>query len=108
MSVRVRARLPKGDANGIANLEARLAKDPDLVIPCVVLLRADTIENHPHDSDDARVVKCTILAIETPGDKADAGVVDGLLRQTYSARTGKLALPFEEEDGREVGRGSAE
>lgn len=108
MSVRVRARLPKGDANGIAHLEARLAKDPDLVIPCVVLLQADTIEEHPHDTDDARVVKCTILAIETPGDKADAGVVDGLLRQTYSARTGKLALPFEDETGKALGKGMAE
>jgi hypothetical protein len=96
MSVRVRARLPKGDGNGLASWEAKLAENPDATIPVVALLRADTIEERPHDEDDPRVVKCVILGIEAVGDAADAGVIDGMLHQVYAARTGKIALPFEE------------
>jgi hypothetical protein len=108
MSVRVRARLPKGDANGLAQWEAKLAADPDLVLQVVALVRADTIERHPHDLDDEVVVVCTLLAVEAPGDKADREALDGVLRETYSARTGKLALPFEADDAADAGKGVAE
>jgi hypothetical protein len=108
MSVRVRAKLPKGDANGLASWEAKLAENPDIAVPIVALIRADTIENRPHDDDDPEVVKCVFLAIEAPGDSAERDIVDGLIRQTYSARTGKLALPFEEEQVRDLGKGQAE
>jgi hypothetical protein len=98
MTVRVRAKLPKGDGNGLACWEAKLAENPDTPITVVALLRADTVELRPHDEDDPQVVKCMFLGIEAVGDTADAGVVDGILRQVHEARTGKLALPFEEDD----------
>jgi hypothetical protein len=100
MSVTVRARLPKGDGNGLASWESRLADRPDDVIAVVALIRADTIEARPHDDDDPRVVKCVFVGIEAVGDKADAKTVDGLVHQIFEARTGRMTLPFEggEED----------
>jgi hypothetical protein len=95
MSVRVRAKLPKGDANGLASWEAKLAENPDQAIPVVALIRADTIEERPHDEDDPRVVKCIFLGIEAITG-AEGQTVDGLLHSAYEARTGRLTLPFEE------------
>jgi hypothetical protein len=97
MSVTVRARLPKGDANGLASWEAALADNPDMVLPIVALVRADTIEAHPHDDDDSRKVKLVFLGIEAPAN-GDRDVVDKMVRAAYGERTGKLALPFEDED----------
>jgi hypothetical protein len=98
MSVRVRAKLPKGDGNGLASWERKLAENPDQPLAVVALLRADTVELRHHDEDDPQVVKCVFLGIEAVDNDADATVVDGLLRQIYGARTGKLTLPFEDDD----------
>jgi hypothetical protein len=98
MSVRVRAKLPKGDTNGLAPWEAKLAENPDQPVAVVALIRADTVELRPHDEDDPQVVKCVFLGIEAIGDKADAQATEGLLRSTYQARTGKLTLPFEDDE----------
>jgi hypothetical protein len=95
MSVRVRAKLPKGDGNGLASWESRLADNPDAVIPVVALIRADTIEQRPHDTDDPRVVKLVFVGIEGVGDKAEAKTVDALVHQIFEARTGRMTLPFE-------------
>jgi hypothetical protein len=94
MSVTVRAKLPKGDTNGLAHLEGTLAAAPDDVIVVIGLLRADTIEERPHDEDDPRCVKTVLLHVEavTNGKSAD---VDQMLRDIYENRTGKTALPFE-------------
>lgn len=99
MSVRVRAKLPKGESNGLAFWETQLANDPDTPIVVVALIRADTIEARPHDEDDPQVVKTVFLGIEAFGaNTAEGKTVDGLLRDAYQARTGKLALPFEEDE----------
>jgi hypothetical protein len=98
MSVKVRARLPKGDANGLAQWEKQLAEHPDKAIHVVCLIRADTIEERPHDEDDPRIVKCVFLGIEAVDAKAEAAVVDKLLHSVYEARTGKATLPFEDDD----------
>jgi hypothetical protein len=97
VSVTVRAKLPKGDTNGLAHLEGSLAADPDRVLVIVGLLRADTIEERPHDEDDPRCVKTVLLHLEAV-DGADGEKVDELLRQTYIKRTGKAMLPFEEDE----------
>lgn len=98
MSVRVRAKLPKGDGNGLASWETRLADNPDTPIPIVGLILPDTIEQRPHDDDDPRVVKCVFVGIEAIADQADAKTVEGLLYAVFEARTGRLTLPFEEDD----------
>jgi hypothetical protein len=95
MSVTVRARLPKGDTNGLDHLEQTLADDPDAVHVVVALVRADTIEARPHDEDDPRCVKTVILHLEVvtghDGDQADKA-----MRVVYETRTGKTELPFED------------
>lgn len=97
MTVRIRNKLPKGDANGIASWETRLAKDPDTVVAVVALVRADAIEQQLHTDDDPQIVKCTVLALEAldggPGD-----TVAKMLRDAYHQRTGRLTLPFEDDD----------
>ena len=98
MTVTFRAKLPKGDTNGLAHLEDALAADPDDVLLVVGYLRADTIEARPHDDDDPRVVKTVLLHVEAING-ADRDKVDKLLRKVYVARTGKTELPFEEADG---------
>lgn len=95
MSVTIRAKLPKGDTNGLAHLEASLADDPDNVLVVIGLIRADTIEARPHDEDDPRCVKTVLLHLEAVNG-ADAGKVDKMLRGIYERRTGKKELPFEE------------
>jgi hypothetical protein len=96
MSVTVRAKLPKGDTNGLAHLEGALAADPDDILLVVGLLRADTIEERPHDEDDPRQVKTVLLHLEAlNGDDRDT--VEELMRQVYVKRTGKVMLPFEED-----------
>jgi hypothetical protein len=97
MSVTVRAKLPKGDGNGLASWERKLAENPGAAIPVVALLRADTIEARPHDEDDPQVVKCVFVGIEAVGDAKAAAQVETLVRDAYQARTGRLALPFEDE-----------
>lgn len=96
MSVTVRAKLPKGDTNGLAHLEGALAADPDEVLVVVGLLRTDTIEARPHNDDDPRVVKTVLLHLEVVIE-ADAAEADRMLRKVYEQRTGKVALPFEDE-----------
>ena len=98
MSVAVRARLPKGDTNGLAHLEQALADDPDRVLVVVGLVRADTIESRPHDDDNPRQVKTVLLHVEAIDGK-DADRVEQLMRAVYQSRTGKAELPFEEGDG---------
>lgn len=98
MSVTIRARLPKSDQNGLAHLEGALAADPDDIIVVVGLIRADTIEDRPHDDDDPRVVKTVLLHVEAVKG-ADVAKVDKMLRASYSQRTGKRELPFEEHNG---------
>ena len=95
MSVTVRARLPKGDTNGLAHLENTLAADPDTPLVVIGLVRADTIEARPHDEDDPRCVKTVLLHIEAVNG-ADNGRIDKLMRAIYQQRTGKKELPFEE------------
>jgi hypothetical protein len=96
MTVTVRAKLPKGDTNGLAHLEAALADNPDDVLVVVGLLRADTIELAPHDENDPRCVKTVLLHLEAiNGTERDK--VEKMLRQVYEQRTGKTALPFEGE-----------
>jgi hypothetical protein len=95
MSVTIRARLPKGDTNGLAHLEGQLASNGDGVLVVVGLIRADTIEQRLHDEDDPRVVKTVLLHLEAlDGKNADAS--EKLMRKVYEARTGKRELPFEE------------
>jgi len=98
MSVTVRAKLPKGDSNGLATWERKLAENPDTPIPVVGLLMTDTIEARPHDDDDPQVVKCVFVGIEAVGDAKTAAQVETLVREAYQARTGRLALPFEDAD----------
>jgi hypothetical protein len=97
MSVTVRAKLPKGDTNGLAHLEGSLATDPDAVLVVVGLLRADTIEERPHDEDDPRCVKTVLLHLEAMNG-VDGEKVDKLLRKVYEQRTGKIVLPFESDE----------
>jgi hypothetical protein len=95
MSVTIRARLPKGDTNGLAHLESKLADNGDDVLVVVGLIRADTVEQRLHDEDDPRVVKTVLLHLEAlDGKNADAS--EKLLRRAYEQRTGKRELPFEE------------
>lgn len=96
MTVTVRAKLPKGDTNGLAHLETSLAADPDEILVIVGLLRADTIEARPHDEDDPRVVKTVLLHLEAVNGP-DGADVDRLMRKIYEQRTGKTALPFEDD-----------
>lgn len=98
MTVTVRAKLPKGDTNGLAHLEASLAGDPDEVLVVIGLLRADTIEARPHDPDDPRCVKTVLLHLEAINGP-DGDKVDKMLRKVYELRTGKTALPFEDDEG---------
>lgn len=98
MTVTVRAKLPKGDTNGLAHLEEVLAEKPDDVLVVVGLLRADTIEERPHDRDDPRCVKTVLLHLEALNG-ADGKRVDAMLRKVYAQRTGKTALPFEDGTG---------
>ena len=98
MTVTVRAKLPKGDTNGLAHLEGVLAADPDDVLLVVGYLRADTIEARPHDEDDPRCVKTVLLHLEAING-TDRDKVDKMLRKVYEKRTGKTELPFEEADG---------
>jgi hypothetical protein len=96
VTVTVRAKLPKGDTNGLTHLEKALADDPNAVLVVVGFLRADTIEARPHDVDDPRCVKTVLLHLEAL-DGADRDRVDKLLRKVYAQRTGKTALPFEDD-----------
>jgi hypothetical protein len=97
MSVTVRAKLPKGDTNGLAHLEGALAADPDDVLVVVGMLRADIIEARPHNEDDPRCVKTVLLHLEVING-ADRDKVEKMLRKVYEQRTGKAALPFEDEE----------
>lgn len=98
MSVTVRARLPKGDTNGLAHLEDTLAVEVERTLVVVGLLRTDTVEARPHDDDNPRLVKCVLLHVEAL-DGSDAESADKVMRAVYEARTGKTELPFEDGDG---------
>ncbi len=97
MTVTVRAKLPKGDTNGLAHLENVLAGDADTVIVVIGLLRPDTIERRPHDEDNPRVVKTVLLHVEAV-DGPDAAEAERVLRKVYENRTGNASLPFEDDD----------
>jgi hypothetical protein len=97
MSTRIRATLPKGDTNGLAHLEAAMAADPDEVYIVVGFLRPDTIEQRPHNEDDPRVVKTVLMHVEALTG-ADGDEADRMLRKVYEQRTGKVVLPFEDDE----------
>jgi len=99
MSVTVRAKLPKGDTNGLAALEGAFADDPDTPIYVVGVVQADTIESRPHDPDNPRLVKTVLLHIEAVHASTDIGKIEKLMRGIYANRTGKTELPFEDGDG---------
>jgi len=93
MSVTIRARLPKGDTNGLAHLEAALADDPDRVVTVVAYVQTDTVEDRPHDADNPRQVKTVLLHVEALTD-GDGDAAATLLRAAYQERTGKAELPL--------------
>lgn len=97
MTVTVRAKLPKGDTNGLAHLEGTLADQPDEPVFVVGIVRTDTIEDRPHDDDNPREVKTVLLHVEAVLASKDIGAVEKILRGVYQSRTGKVELPFEEE-----------
>lgn len=99
MSVTVRAKLPKGDTNGLAHLEGALADQPDEPFYVVGVIQADTIEARPHDTDNPRQVKAVLLHVEAVLASTDIGRVEKILRGVYQSRTGKAELPFEDGDG---------
>ena len=99
MSVTIRARLPKSDQNGLSHLEGTFAANPDDIVVVVGLVRADTIEDRPHDDDNPRLVKTVLLHVEAVDGDNDIAKVDKLLRAAYAKRTGKRQLPFEETNG---------
>jgi hypothetical protein len=97
VSVTIRAKLPKGDTNGLAHLEPLLADDPDRQIIIVGYLQTDTIEARPHDDNNPRAVKTTLLHLEAlDGDDGDTAAA--ILRAAYEARTGKVELPLDDGD----------
>lgn len=96
MSVTVRNKLPKGDRNGLAALEAQLADEPDGWVTVVALMRPDSVENKLHDDDDPRVVKLTIGALEPIEAGPDSLAAERMMRDRYAARTGRMTLPFED------------
>jgi hypothetical protein len=98
MSVTVRAKLPKGDTNGLAALEGALADSPDDPLYIVGVVRTDTIEARPHDDENPRMVKTILLHVEAVLAQTDIGKVEKLMRDVYQSRTGKVELPFEDGD----------
>jgi hypothetical protein len=96
VSVTIRARLPKSDQNGLSHLEGNFAANPDDIVVVIGLVRADTIEDRPHDDDNPRLVKTVLLHVEAVIGDGDIAKVDKLLRAVYAKRTGKRQLPFEE------------
>lgn len=96
MSVSIRAKLPKGDTNGLANHEQWLADNPDGVLTVVGILRADTVESRPHNDDDPRLVKTVLLHLEAING-TEGGRAEKAMRKAYETRTGKRELPFEEQ-----------
>jgi hypothetical protein len=94
MSVTVRAKLPKGDTNGLADLEASLAANPNQQILVVGFVRPDTIEERPHDDENPRLVKTVLLHVEALDGDA-AARAEKALRDVYAKRTGRTQLPFE-------------
>lgn len=97
MSVTIRAKLPKGDLNGLMHLEAALADDPERTFVVVGIVQADTIEDRPHDADDPRHVKAVLLHVEGINGK-DGDAAQTLMRTAYIERTGKAELPLYGED----------
>lgn len=89
MSVRLRARLPKGDVNGLAelNLAAQLRNNPGTRV--LVALVAPVAVEHDLESGAMRVT----LGIEA-AELLDTPELRDILVAAYEERTGRVPLPY--------------
>jgi len=102
MAVILRAKLPKGDTNGLARLATQVADDQE---PVYVVMRLDALKvitNLDDDSDPTSVLM-GIAHVEV-ADPDQAMMLLDLLNNAYAARTGKRELPWDEiPSGNETG-----
>lgn len=103
MSVTIRARLPKGDTNGLAHLERKLLDGEAIIIIGIVrgtdlhrpIKPKGAAANGGPSITEEEVVQTTLLHLEAVDGK-NAESTEKLMRRVYEQRTGKRELPFEE------------
>lgn len=94
MSVKVTAKLPAGDRDGLQVAEGLLTTEqrPITVVATLYPRQISDVLDRPEDPTQ---VTCGVLAIEALlGDSARAG--HELLTHAYEQRTGHVALPLRE------------
>mgnify|MGYP001562059101 CR=1 FL=1 len=94
--MKLAAKLPIGDANGLAAIAGEMLDDPDQVHVCIVLVDCSKITT---DTDSGDVVPTArirrIVAIKDP---QDGRKMRWILRRELQRRTGKTVLPCEMEE----------
>ena len=98
--VKLQAKLPAGDANGLADPDVirRLLDDPGQMRVGIVIFKLRKVENDVESGDVTG--KAEIHRIEAILDdtKGDASALERLLMRAYERRTGATTLDAELED----------
>lgn len=90
------AKLPTGDANGLAAIATEMLDNPEQVHVVIALVDCSKITT---DTDSGDVVPTArIRRIEAIKDPNDGRKMRSLLRREWERRTGKTVLPFEMEE----------
>lgn len=92
MSVKLSGNLPKGDANGLIRLAARLVHHPEDVHVVIALIKTKKLTTDVEEGDV--VPHAVIRRIEVVPDE-DKHDVRRLLERAFERRTGETMLPFE-------------
>lgn len=84
--------LPGEDRQGLSALAERLLAEPDLTVPCVVVLEQLTLSISRLDPDKEPTLTLRIRSLE-PVAGQDAQTLDEILRRVRSERIGQDELP---------------
>lgn len=96
IAVKLAAKLPSGDGNGLAGLGYRLTSDPAArrqIRAAIILF--DIAEVAEKTDDGSQIAKARIRRIEVIQDGDDFTVMQRILMREFERRTGQTTLPFE-------------
>jgi hypothetical protein len=95
MTVRLAAKMPDGDRNGLAVIAPALVNNPDDTHVAIVVLQTRSLTTDVQGGSTVPTVG--IVAIEPVTASGDAREVKRLLRRQFERRTGIQELPLEME-----------
>lgn len=95
--MKLTAKLPEADANGLTAVEAQMVDRPDRCVTIVAVVDVHKLTTDMDTGDVEPTVR--IVSVEALTTDLDAKAARKLLDATHTRRTGRQTLPLDDEAG---------